>query len=88
MKIVEDAEKEMWSPILGAVVGNSTDLFMVFAFNHYYPGGGISDFVGLALSLDQARAMVSETNVHLGRYQIVDYKTMETVEEKPIDRTN
>lgn len=65
-----------------------TSLFMVFAYNTYYPLGGFNDFLGLALSLDQARAMVADHGIALGSYQIVNHKNMEVVESKRIGWEN
>lgn len=63
-------------------------LFMVFAHEDYYPVGGFNDYLGVALSLDQARAMVAEKGITLGAYQIVNHKNMEVVEAKRIGWEN
>lgn len=67
---------------------NEVGLFMVFAFDTYYPAGGFNDFIGMALSLDQARAMVADHGTVLGGYQIVNHKNMEVVESKKIGWEN
>lgn len=66
----------------------SVGLFMVFAYDTYYPAGGWSDFIGMALSLDQARAMVADRGIVLGGYQVVNHKNMEVVESKRIGWEN
>lgn len=40
--------------LTAAAEHNATGMFLVFAFNAYYPDGGFNDFIGMALSLDQA----------------------------------
>lgn len=65
-----------------------TGLFMVFAYDTYYPQGGWSDYIGMALSLDAARAMVAEHGITLGGYQIVNHKNMEVVETKQVGWEN
>jgi|AGFS01.1.fsa_nt_gi hypothetical protein len=65
-----------------------TGLFMVFAYNTYYPAGGMSDYIGMALSLDQARAMVADVGIYRGGYQIVNHRNMEIVETKQIGWDN
>lgn len=74
--------------LTAAAEHNAVGMFMVFAFETYYPAGGFNDFLGLALSLDQARAMVADHGVCLGGYQIVNYKNMEVVESKKIGWEN
>lgn len=65
-----------------------TSLFMVFAYNTYYPAGGMSDYIGMALSLDQARGMVADVGICRGGYQIVSHRNMEIVETKQIGWDN
>lgn len=65
-----------------------TGLFMVFASNQYYPKGGFDDFLCMALSLEEARRVINETEIYLGSYQIVNYKNLEVVEAKEINRLN
>lgn len=67
---------------------NEVGLFLVFAFETYYPRGGFDDYIGLALSLNQARGMVAERGVVLGGYQIINHKNMEVVESKRIGWEN
>lgn len=74
--------------LAAAAEHNEVGMFMVFAFESYYPLGGFNDFLGLALSLDQARAMVADHGIALGSYQIVNYKNMEIVETKKIGWEN
>lgn len=75
--------------LTAAAEHNATGMFLVFAFDKYYPQGGINDFIGMALSLDQARGMVAEQGIiDLGGYQIVNYKNMEVVETKQIGWEN
>lgn len=74
--------------LTAAAEHNATGMFLVFAFNAYYPDGGFNDFIGMALSLNQARGMVAESGVVLGGYQIVNYKNMEVVESKRIGWEN
>lgn len=65
-----------------------TGLFMVFAYNTHYPLGGFGDYLGVALSLDQARSMVADAGIILGGYQIVNHRNMEIVETKQIGWEN
>lgn len=65
-----------------------TGLFLVFAYDFYYPQGGFKDYLGLALSLDQARSMVAESGVEWGEYQVVNHKNMEVVETQKIGETH
>lgn len=65
-----------------------TGLFMVFAYSTYYPRGGFGDYIGMALSLNQARSMVADQGITLGGYQIVNYKNMEIVETEQIGWEN
>lgn len=74
--------------LTAAAEHNSTGMFLVFAFDDYYPKGGFNDFIGMALSLNQARGLVAERGVVLGGYQIVNYKNMEVVESKRIGWEN
>lgn len=67
---------------------NKTGLFLVFAYENYHPEGGFNDFLGLALSLEQARQTVEDSSIILGEYQIVDHKTFEVVEQREINRTH
>lgn len=67
---------------------NKTGLFLVFAYENYHPQGGFNDFLGLALSLEQARETVEDSSIILGEYQIVDHKTHEVVEQREINRTH
>ncbi len=81
--------KEVTKEALAAASGpNQTGMFLVFAFETYYPEGGFNDYIGMALSLDQARAMVADRGVLLGGYQVVNYKNMEIVESKRIGWEN
>lgn len=85
LEMNKDITKEA---LTAAAVPPQVGMFMVFAFETYYPSGGFNDFIGLALSLDQARAMVADHGVCLGGYQIVNYKNMEVVETKQIGWEN
>lgn len=62
-----------------------TGLFLVFAYDRYYPQGGFNDYLGMALSLSQARKMIDEADTVMGSYQIVSHKTFEVVESGDID---
>jgi len=53
--------------------------YLLFAFDHYYPAGGWSDFRGSFSSLRYAKATVIGMNTD--RWQIVDSHTMAIVEE-------
>lgn len=66
----------------------ATGLFLVFASEKYYPQGGFNDFLCAALSLEEARRVILETDIYLGSYQIVNYKNLEVVEAKEINRLN
>ncbi|AIA64715.1 hypothetical protein P1A145kb_p173 [Pectobacterium phage DU_PP_I] len=66
----------------------ATGLFLVFASEKYYPQGGFNDFLCVALSLEEARRVIFETDIYLGSYQIVNYKNLEVVEAKEINRLN
>ena len=66
----------------------ATGLLLVFASEKYYPQGGFNDSLCVALSLEEARRVILETDIYLGSYQIVNYKNLEVVEAKEINRLN
>lgn len=74
--------------LTAAASHNEAGMFLVFVFDTYYPLGGFNDFIGVALTVDQARAMVADNGTTLGGYQIVNYKTLEVVETKKIGWEN
>ena len=65
-----------------------TGLFLVFAYDRYYPQGGFNDYLGMALSLDQARRMIDAAGTVMGSYQIVSHKTFEVVEAGEINEVH
>lgn len=82
--------KEITKGTLPDLLGNhgETGMFLVFASERYYPKGGFDDFLCVALSLEEARRVILETNIYSGSYQIVNYKNLEVVEAKEISRLN
>ena len=67
---------------------DSFGLFSVFAFDHFEPKGGANDFIGMAVSLSQARTMVNATGIRYGKYQIMNHNTLEIVENNTFGRLN
>lgn len=82
--------KEITKETLPDLLGNhaETGMFLVFASERYYPKGGFDDFLCVSLSLEEARRVILETDIYLGSYQIVNYKNLEVVEAKEINRLN
>ena len=57
-------------------------MFLVFAGEEYYPGGGWNDFQGTAESVDAARSVVeANTDSNDSWYHIVDGSSLKIVEE-------
>jgi hypothetical protein len=59
--------------------------YLVFAGDVYEPEGGMSDFVGIAQSIDEAKEIVEKKqglDKYLAWWQIVDYQTLKIIEEQ------
>jgi hypothetical protein len=64
-----------------------SEKYLVFRGYSYYPSGGIEDFIGTTESLEEGKKLICKEgecalDQHLTWWQIVDKKTMKTVEEK------
>lgn len=56
-------------------------MLLVFANSHHHAVGGWKDFLGMALSVDQAKSMIHDSGITYGDYQVVDYKSLSIVAE-------
>lgn len=61
-------------------MSNNVGLFMVFGYHDHYPSGGFNDFLGLALTKEQAYGIFLSDDNGYENYQIVDSKTYKIVE--------
>lgn len=53
--------------------------YLVFAMDQYYPGGGWSDFVGAAVTFEDAQIMAIKAKSTHDDAQVVDLDTMKEV---------
>lgn len=62
----------------------SNDTLLVFAGDHYYPRGGIKDFIGVADGKEEALKMIIGTGCP-DWWQIVKKDTMELIDSGNVD---
>jgi hypothetical protein len=57
-----------------------TKPFWVFAFSHYYPGGGLNDLVEMCATREDAEEVAARE--HADETQIIDVRTARWVNDK------
>lgn len=59
--------------------------YLVFHGEHYYPGGGWSDYLEQTDDLEMAKFLAKVATKYGGWFQIVDTHTKEIINQTPFD---